>query len=301
MSGMNTGAECPICQCPRFKSLGSNEWLLCHKCAHVYLRLAPSQLEVANYYQDHYSAGSSDIEDLGIGSLSRINEVLGQLEERIGSAGSLLEIGYGDGFLLSAAQNRGWSCAGTEYAPAALEKGERKGWKVHEGDLESEDLAGPFDAVAIFETLEHARDPLALLRNAYDRLRPGGVLFGTTPNGRSFNSRLLATNWSVMTWPDHVMLFSEGSLSFALRKSGFDSLSFVTRGFNPYDFGFWVKSLGSKPSGQNRTDFGSNLNTRITDRRAGQVFKESVNALLGRTGLGDTLEFWAQRPLASRN
>lgn len=57
--------------------------------------------------------------------------------------------------------------------------------RTHRHDFHRlEDISGDYDAVCMFEVIEHVRPELALtmLRTAERHLKPGGLLFVTTPN-----------------------------------------------------------------------------------------------------------------------
>jgi 2-polyprenyl-3-methyl-5-hydroxy-6-metoxy-1,4-benzoquinol methylase len=48
---------------------------------------------------------------------------------------NILDIGFGAGIFLEAAQDQGWDCSGTEYSPDSIKIAVSKGWTVHKGDL----------------------------------------------------------------------------------------------------------------------------------------------------------------------
>ena len=65
-----------------------------------------------------------------------------------------------------------------------------------------------FDVVIASEVLEHVLDPHAMLVEILRVLRPGGLLWATTPHGRGISARLLGLEWSNVCPPEHLQLFS---------------------------------------------------------------------------------------------
>jgi len=84
-------------------------------------------------------------------------------------------------------------------------------------DLET--MEGAFDVVSAIEVLEHAVDPVPLLRQMRRLLKPGGLLFITTGNALPFRSRLL--KWSYVVPEVHVSFFEPQTLALALAHTGF--------------------------------------------------------------------------------
>jgi SAM-dependent methyltransferase len=78
----------------------------------------------------------------------------------------------------------------------------RDNWKVPDipvtiADLDSEfaaaisDAEQKFDAVVAIEIIEHLENPFRFVRECAKLLKPGGLLFLTTPNVEAVNSRLI--------------------------------------------------------------------------------------------------------------
>src|SRR5206468_1481644 len=90
-----------------------------------------------------------------------------------------------------------------------------------------------FDVVSLVEVLEHVREPGRLLDQACAFLRPGGLLFGTTPNALSLNRRVLGVGWSIFCAPEHVVVWTPGALRRSLEERGLRVLRIQTHGLNP--------------------------------------------------------------------
>jgi SAM-dependent methyltransferase len=91
----------------------------------------------------------------------------------------------------------------------------------HIGREELADLRGTFDVVTAVEVLEHALDPVAVLREIRDSLKPGGILFLTTGNAEPHGPDI--THWSYTAVPDvHVGFFEPASLAFAIERAGLE-------------------------------------------------------------------------------
>jgi SAM-dependent methyltransferase len=79
--------------------------------------------------------------------------------------------------------------------------------------------AATFDIVTSIDVLEHASDPVALLREILSLLKPKGVLFLTTGNAEPFRRRMLT--WAYAGLPDvHVGFFEPRTVRTAYRAAG---------------------------------------------------------------------------------
>jgi hypothetical protein len=77
--------------------------------------------------------------------------------------------------------------------------------------------------------IEHVRDPIATLRRAWELLRPGGILFGETPNIDCWDFRLFGRYWGALHFPRHIALFSPETIRAACEQTGFVGTRIVPR------------------------------------------------------------------------
>lgn len=97
--------------------------------------------------------------------------------------GRLLEVGVGHGGLLKHAAVY-FNVEGLDISHRAVARltGEF-GSRVRQADITSEALpAGRYDAIAIFNVLEHLHHPGSVLEKCFRALKDGGVLIGSMPN-----------------------------------------------------------------------------------------------------------------------
>jgi SAM-dependent methyltransferase len=212
----------------------------------------------------------------------------------------LCDLGFGAGTLLEIARQQGWECHGTETSRVALEAGRSRGWNVlHPSELDHAASApASFDVVTGIEFLEHLPDGGAELERAARLLRPGGLLYLTTPNARSINCRLLGSRWSIVAPPDHRLLWSRAGLYRALRSAGLRPLRARTTGLNPGELLALTRRAGT-PAPSSRVEAGYRLNTWVSGSPWRRRAKSAANLLLSALGAGDTLKVWARRPSAS--
>jgi len=296
MSKVKAGLDraCPVCEEPseavRFGEKNGFGFWRCGRCACRFAGRLPSRAELNAYYETYYpSAGVTLPEFLRV----RLAEIVAGFRP-YRRTGKLLDVGFGAGLLLSAAHQAGWECWGTELSAQMVEAGRAQGWNVSFGDLPELELPeGEFDVVCLVEVLEHLGEPLTYLRRCRSLLRPGGLLYATTPNGSGLNSRLLGTEWSIYSPPEHLQLFTPRTAAVALRKTGFDQWSIRTEGLNPSE----LRKRMSRSSGGcevARNEAGFALNERLSSGRGPRLAKRVANEVLSRTRAGDTLKLFAR-------
>ncbi len=136
-----------------------------------------------------------------------------------------LEIGSSTGLLLYLLTECGWDVLGVEPSKEAVGTAEKMGIETLNETFESAKLQlESFDLVVLNHTLEHMRDPLAVLGKARKILKKNGLIFIDVPNFGSFTARLMGTKWSYILPKEHYWHFTKDSLFRILEKSGFASI-----------------------------------------------------------------------------
>ncbi len=147
---------------------------------------------------------------------------LGWLEERSPRRESLLEIGCGNGFFLAQARRQGWrEVRGVEPSADAVAKAppELDGAIVQ--DVMRAGLFAPesFDAVCLFQVLDHISSPVELLEECLAVLRPGGQILALNHNVRAWSARLLGERSPIVDI-EHTYLYSPADDAPPVRKGG---------------------------------------------------------------------------------
>jgi cellulose synthase/poly-beta-1,6-N-acetylglucosamine synthase-like glycosyltransferase/SAM-dependent methyltransferase len=143
------------------------------------------------------------------------------IEERLGRRGRLLDVGAALGDLVLEATAAGWDAEGVEISPYAAQVARARGAVVHTGSLEDVRLPrASFDVVTLYDTVEHADDPVALLAEARRLLRPAGLLHIVTPNVGGLQARILGRRWYHYKPGEHLFYFTPTTLRAAAERSG---------------------------------------------------------------------------------
>lgn len=146
--------------------------------------------------------------------------------------GRLLDAGCASGVFLQEARDAGWSVAGAEpsetlFAKAQLALGDKA--DLHCSVLEQAPFpAGSFDAVTLWDVLEHVPDPAGFMRLCSELLKPGGRLFVNVPDLDSFEARILGRRWPLLL-AEHLNYFNRASLRLCAENAGLRWIHFGRR------------------------------------------------------------------------
>lgn len=287
--------SCPAClgTCHRFWDF-KNKFRLsrCPTCGVIFATDQADRGEVKELYDHYYDRAQFEMPQVVAASLDRLVSSLAGYRQ----TGCWLDIGYGEGGLLTIAQRRGWSCFGTEISPSALAFGQKKGWVVTADPLaDSAFTAHGFDVITMVEILEHIPAPDQILGSVAHLLRPGGIFYLTTPNGDSLNRRILGADWSVFSPPEHLVIWTAKGLCQTLARNGLRPARIRTEGLNPSEI---VRRLRPRRSGPapSRNEAGFKLNETMSSSPWRRRLKTGINCCLSLVRLGDSLKVWATRP-----
>jgi SAM-dependent methyltransferase len=251
-----------------------------------------SAIAAAELYAPYYEHARFEIPDLVVASLDRV--VLDA--EPCRETGRWLDIGFGEGALLAVAERRGWICHGTEVPQRVLDYGRARGWTVASDSTDGDRFPpGGFDVVTMIELLEHVPEPTCFLANAARLLRPGGLLYLTTPNAWSLNRWWLGVSWSIFNPPEHLTIWTPRGMRRALVRVGFQEIRLRTEGLNPAEIVAGIKSVGRVVPPVNRNAAGLALNAALSRSRLRRAFKRTANGALTALQVGDTIKVWARR------
>lgn len=126
----------------------------------------------------------------------------------------VLDIGCGNGELLSYFKSFGWSCVGLDPSPWSKPYAESRGFELLSGfpeDFRDQDEC--FDLVVSSSTLEHVADPKTHVRSMVNFVRPGGrVYLCGVPNYASWAVRTETSSFFANKPPMHVNYFTPKTL-----------------------------------------------------------------------------------------
>lgn len=251
----------------------------CRRCGTVFVTPLPATSVIESTYlaPDYHSSDAGQEQRMRAEGDARA-----AILRRFGVR-AVLEVGCGGGYFLDACRDLGIAVEGVDRARTA-EGPRRRGHTVHDAWFSDFGPPAPrFDAVAMFEVIEHVPDPKDILLRARRWLRPGGFLALSTPSSTGLPARLLGPRFPMVIPPEHLALFSRRGLHTLLAAAGFDPIR-------------WTSFSGlDRPAlrrGFQRFVLGTSLPGRTL--AAGlAVVAEPVARLVDRAGLGTGFEVYS--------
>jgi len=200
----------------------------CSNCGHIFQDPRPAQADIGQYYPATYQPfwRSIDAETSAVKRRLRHWQWRPRCLQlaRLLSGGKLLDVGSGTGLFLNEMRRYGmWRLAGVELSPPAADYARRTfDLEIYAGQVE--DAPWPpafFDAVTLWDVLEHLPNPRAALSRIHTLLAQDGYLLFSVPNASSIDARLFGRYWIGLDAPRHMSVFTLRALRRLLGETGF--------------------------------------------------------------------------------
>ncbi len=201
----------------------------CNHCGLIYQNPRPELEEIKAAYPSTYEAFAQNQNStwlrskvINFGIEKRCNIVNSAKRDK----GRILDIGCSTGLFLHSIQSKyRWESYGVEINEFAANIAKNQyQLNVYVGNLEQASYPPQyFDAVTLWDVLEHLPDPTSTLHEVRRIIKPDGALVIRVPNVDSWEAELFGPTWAGLDVPRHNFVFSRTSLLKLLSSSGFTS------------------------------------------------------------------------------
>lgn len=243
---------CPFCKNSTAKTIYKTKkysLVSCANCSLAYLTPMPTSGQIKKIYQQDYFKNDKDLTG-GYSDYQSMEKVLEKESRRrikfiktFTNKNKLLDLGCGLGTFLEVARKADFNVSGNDISSYAQEE-VKDGSKIpfYPGEVSKANLPKEsFDIITAWDVFEHIPQVNQTAKTVYKSLKPGGYLFLSTPNIKSWDSRLLKKYWyGYKKIPEHLVFFSPASIKKILEKNGFNLIAIKTWGFER-DLNFLAK------------------------------------------------------------
>ena len=202
--------------------------LKCSVCGYYQIGTLPTNEVIEQIYVKEYFEKGKYVDDYATKKeQKRRIKLLKTAGLRIGS--KVLDFGMASGDFCRAAKAQ-FEVYGLDISKDAVEKGK----------IELPDIADRlflydtkklpfqdnyFDAIVLWDVIEHLKPPQLIISQLKKKLRPGGFLLFSTPDISSLSAKLMKNRWHFMTPPEHLGFYSVKSAKVLIGNQG---LEFIT-------------------------------------------------------------------------
>lgn len=251
----------------------------CKNCRLVFLNPQFKPDEIEGFYRDEYF--KDHIKPEVLRSLEESGfHLFKKLEKYLPKPGKVLDFGAAIGSHLYSFRRFGWDVSGVEISEYVRKKAK----EIYNIELfPNLEAAGfpenNFDLIVMNQVIEHVLDPVGLMKKISGILKPGGILFVSTPNFGCRQAQKMRAQWPSLHPGEHLFFFSPDTLTALIGKCGLKIVGIETS-----------QPLVTTP--QLKKLFGQNRSIGISDfaNRFFPNIKEIIRSLIGKVFPGEGIE-----------
>jgi 2-polyprenyl-3-methyl-5-hydroxy-6-metoxy-1,4-benzoquinol methylase len=169
----------------------------------------------------------------------QISMVVRNLEE----GSEILEIGCGEGLLISELEKCGYKVTGIEPSSSASRRAQNKGLNVINGLFPEVALKNKYDLIILSQVLEHISNLDGIL-NELRKIIPSGYLLLTQTNFKGLIPTIKKGNWYAWVPEQHFWHFTLNGLSNYLSKRNFEKVEYKYSSLvHPHNVLYWISTF----------------------------------------------------------
>jgi len=227
----------------------------CNRCGLSFTNPRPDPISMQPFYPDEYRCHQHRP-----AKPRRNADPLAKLLPPCGQA-RLLDFGCGAGGFLERMHALRWNVTGLDATDTAVARIRARGLDAHVGTFPQPHWNdATFDAITMWQSLEHVHHPLDVLHEAHRLLTPEGTLLVAVPNFDGWAARHFGADWYGLDLPRHLTHFTPKTLRSMLERAGFADVDMGSESHHS-----WIRHSA-------RRQFGTSaavLRTRLGSRFAG--------------------------------
>ena len=160
---------------------------------------------------------------------------------------------------------------------------------MHHGSLEQGNFQKDhFDVIVLIETIEHVTKVDELLKEIHRILRPGGLVYLSTPNFNALNRFRLKEKYDIVQYPLHLSYFTPKTIKRFFENNKFKTVKIESTGIS--------KTRYKTSTGQSNQEYVSEtsddemLRYRIEKSASLKTAKNVANKILDKLQIGESIK-----------
>ena len=192
-------------------------WVKCGVCGHGFANPRPSSAALHEAFRD---PPPKHLASWQYSDLTVYSDIIHRLWEQH-PCGDWLDIGVASGGLAGVAMDFGYRVTGLDIHPAYADQVRRLGVEFLLGDIATFDFRDrQFDVVSMGDVIEHVADPQIVMARVSKVVKPGGLIWLSTPNYEGVWTRAMRGRDGMWKECEHLQFFCLRSLARLLHDHG---------------------------------------------------------------------------------
>ncbi len=219
----------------------------CNECNTLFISSIPNEEQINESYSNEYYGNLKDekfsnsvvVKTISFFSKKRAKKLSKLLPNRA----KIMDFGCGNGRFLENLSKMGKNFElhgieiNTKAALRAKSRLNNKAWIHTDSDLYTLFNANSFDAISCIHVFEHITEPVNILHEFAELIKPKGILLIVIPNIHSFQYKIFKSKWFHLDPPRHIHFYPPTLLISELQSRGFKLLSVNTFDIEQNPFG----------------------------------------------------------------